>query len=154
MYIIDMLRYITADLGLPENLAGVLMGTAAVLEIPAILLAGYCVRYLSKRNMILFAALAGVMFYDGLVVFNGRSAQMALQLLNAIFIGIIAGIGMLYFHDLMSGRRGAATTFLTNSISIEVILAGVLQGALVENLGQYSVYWMVALWMSTRGRDV
>lgn len=160
MYIIDMPLYITADLGLPENLAGVLMGTAAGLEIPAMLLAGYCVRYFGKRNMMLFAVLAGVLFYAGLVVFNGRSALMALQLLNAIFIGIVAGIGMLYFQDLMPGRPGAATTLFTNSISTGVILAGVLQGALVENLGHYAVYWLAALlavaalWMSTRVRDV
>ena len=37
LYIIDMPLYITADLGLPEGLAGVLMGTAAGLEIPAML---------------------------------------------------------------------------------------------------------------------
>ncbi|NIG87446.1 MFS transporter [Serratia symbiotica] len=154
MYIIDMPLYITADLGLPENLAGVLMGTAAGLEIPAILLAGYCVRYFGKRNMMLFAVLAGVLFYAGLVVFNGRSALMALQLLNAIFTGT------LYFQDLMLGRPGAATTLFTNSISTGVILAGVFQGALVENLGHYAVYWLAvllavaALWMSTRVRDV
>lgn len=160
MYIIDMPLYITADLGLPENLAGVLMGTAAGLEIPAMLLAGYCVRYFGKRNIMLFAVLAGVLFYAGLVVFNGRSALMALQLLNAIFIGIVAGIGMLYFQDLMPGRAGAATTLFTNSISTGVILAGILQGALVENLGHYAVYWLAALlavaalWISTRARDV
>jgi SET family sugar efflux transporter-like MFS transporter len=160
MYIIDMPLYITADLCLSDNLAGVLMGTAAGLEIPAMLLAGYCVRYFGKRNMMLFAVLAGVLFYAGLVMFNGQSALMALQLLNAIFIGIVAGIGMLYFQDLMPGRPGAATTLFTNSISTGVILAGILQGALVENLGHYAVYWLAALiaaaalWMSTLVRDV
>lgn len=53
---------------------------------------------------------------------------MLLQIFNAIFIGIVAGIGMLYFQDLMPGRAGAATTLFTNSISTGVILAGVLQG--------------------------
>ncbi|CAI0777004.1 sugar efflux transporter [Serratia entomophila] len=160
MYIIDMPLYITADLGLPEKLAGLLMGTAAGLEIPAMLLAGYYVKRFGKRNMMLFAVLAGVLFYGGLVVFTGKTALIALQLLNAIFIGIVAGIGMLYFQDLMPGRPGAATTLFTNSISTGVILAGVLQGALVENLGHYAVYWLAALlavaalWMSARVREV
>ncbi|VEA71810.1 Sugar efflux transporter A [Serratia rubidaea] len=57
-----------------------------------------------------------------------KPALIGLQLFNAIFIGIIAGIGMLYFQDLMPGRPGAATTMFTNSISTGVILAGVLQG--------------------------
>ncbi|CAI1843262.1 Sugar efflux transporter A [Serratia liquefaciens] len=160
MYIIDMPLYITADLGLPENLAGLLMGTAAGLEIPAMLLAGYYVKRFGKRNMMLFAVAAGILFYAGLVVFKFKLALMILQLFNAIFIGIIAGIGMLYFQDLMPGRPGAATTLFTNSISTGVILAGVLQGALVENLGHYAVYWLAALlavaalWMSVRVREV
>ena len=160
MYIIDMPLYITADLGLPENLAGLLMGTAAGLEIPAMLLAGYYVKRFGKRNMMLFAVAAGILFYAGLVVFKFKLALMVLQLFNAIFIGIIAGIGMHYFQDLMPGRPGAATTLFTNSISTGVILAGVLQGALVENLGHYAVYWLAALlavaalWMSARVREV
>ncbi|CAI1797991.1 sugar efflux transporter [Serratia proteamaculans] len=160
LYIIDMPLYITADLGLPEDLAGLLMGTAAGLEIPAMLLAGYYVKRFGKRNMMLFAVAAGILFYAGLVMFKFKLALMVLQLFNAIFIGIIAGIGMLYFQDLMPGRPGAATTLFTNSISTGVILAGVLQGALVENLGHYAVYWLatllavVALWMSARVREV
>ncbi|ALX93417.1 MULTISPECIES: sugar efflux transporter [Serratia] len=160
MYIIDMPLYITADLGLPERLAGWLMGTAAGLEIPAMLLAGYYVKRFGKRNMMLFAVAAGVLFYAGLVLFKFQSALMILQLFNAVFIGIIAGIGMLYFQDLMPGRPGAATTMFTNSISTGVILAGVLQGALVENFGHYAVYYLItllailALWMSAKVREV
>ncbi|MCU6172518.1 MFS transporter, partial [Enterobacter bugandensis] len=63
MYIIDMPLYITANLGLPERLAGLLMGTAAGLEIPIMLLAGYSVRRFGKRKIMLFAVLAGVLFY-------------------------------------------------------------------------------------------
>ncbi|ERK14219.1 putative transport protein [Serratia fonticola AU-P3(3)] len=160
MYIIDMPLYITADLGLPERLAGWLMGTAAGLEIPAMLLAGYYVKRFGKRNMMLFAVAAGVLFYAGLVLFKFQLALMVLQLFNAVFIGIIAGIGMLYFQDLMPGRPGAATTMFTNSISTGVILAGVLQGALVENFGHYAVYYLItllailALWMCAKVREV
>lgn len=140
MYIIDMPLYITASLGLPERLAGLLMGTAAGLEIPIMLLAGYLVRYVGKRKIMLFAVLAGVLFYTGLVLFKFKTALMLLQIFNAIFIGIVAGIGMLYFQDLMPGRAGAATTLFTNSISTGVILAGVLQGGLTETWGHDSVY--------------
>ncbi|NBJ33983.1 sugar efflux transporter [Serratia fonticola] len=160
MYIIDMPLYITADLGLPERLAGWLMGTAAGLEIPAMLLAGYYVKRFGKRNMMLFAVAAGVLFYAGLVLFKFQSALMVLQLFNAVFIGIVAGIGMLYFQDLMPGRPGAATTMFTNSISTGVILAGVLQGALVENFGHSAVYYLItllailALWMCAKVREV
>ncbi|KFD25403.1 sugar efflux transporter [Yokenella regensburgei] len=160
MYIIDMPLWISADLGLPDSLAGVLMGTAAGLEIPAMILAGYVVKRFGKRRMMLTAVAAGVLFYVGLIMFHSRTALLLLQFFNAVFIGIVAGIGMLWFQDLMPGRAGSATTLFTNSISTGVILAGVIQGALAQSYGHFSVYWviaaisLVALVMTWRVKDV
>ena len=160
MYIIDMPLWISSDLGLPDSLAGILMGTAAGLEIPAMILAGYYVKRWGKRKMMVAAVAAGVLFYLGLIVFHERTALLALQLFNAIFIGIVAGIGMLWFQDLMPGRAGAATTLFTNSISTGVILAGVLQGALSQNYGHASVYWVIAaislltLFLTSKVKDI
>ncbi|SPX12164.1 broad specificity sugar efflux system [Escherichia coli] len=61
--------------------------------------------------MMVIAVAAGVLFYTGLIFFNSRMALMTLQLFNAVFIGIVAGIGMLWFQDLMPGRAGAATPY-------------------------------------------
>ncbi|WP_318365622.1 sugar efflux transporter [Enterobacter sp.] len=144
MYIIDMPLWISRDLGLPDKLAGILMGTAAGLEIPAMILAGYYVKRFGKRCMMTLAMAAGVLFYLGLIFFHSQSALLALQLFNAIFIGIVAGIGMLWFQDLMPGRAGSATTLFTNSISTGVILAGVIQGALAQSYGHGVVYWVIA----------
>ncbi|TNV20949.1 MFS transporter [Buttiauxella sp. B2] len=144
MYIIDMPLWVSSDLGLPESLAGLLMGTAAGLEIPAMILAGYYVKRFGKRRMMVIAVAAGVLFYVGLILFHSRTALLLLQLFNAVFIGIVAGIGMLWFQDLMPGRPGSATTLFTNSISTGVILAGVLQGTLAESFGHHSVYWLIA----------
>ena len=160
MYIIDMPLWISQDLGLPDTLAGALMGTAAGLEIPAMLLAGYCVKRFGKRRLMLLAVAAGVLFYLGLILFHSYEALVGLQIFNAIFIGIIAGIGMLWFQDLMPGRAGSATTLFTSSISTGVILAGVIQGALVESFGHFSVYWVIAglslltLVLTSRVKDV
>ena len=60
MYIIDMPLWISSELGLPDSLAGVLMGTAAGLEIPAMILAGYYVKRFGKRKMMVSAVAAGV----------------------------------------------------------------------------------------------
>ena len=145
MYIIDMPLWISSELGLPDKLAGFLMGTAAGLEIPAMILAGYYVKRYGKRRMMVIAVAAGVLFYTGLIFFNSRMALMTLQLFNAVFIGIVAGIGMLWFQDLMPGRAGAATTLFTNSISTGVILAGVIQGAIAQSWGHFAVYWVIAV---------
>ncbi|WP_312455225.1 sugar efflux transporter [Pseudescherichia sp.] len=160
MYIIDMPLWISGDLGLPDRLAGILMGTAAGLEIPAMILAGYYVKRFGKRRMMTLAVAAGVLFYIGLLFFHSEHALLLLQLFNAVFIGIVAGIGMLWFQDLMPGRAGSATTLFTNSISTGVILAGVIQGALAQSYGHGAVYWVIAgislltLGLTTRVKDV
>lgn len=159
MYMIDMPLYISSQLGLPENLAGLLMGLTAGLEIPFMLLAGWLVQKTGKRRLMLIGVIAGIGFYAGIVAFPFKSALLALQLLNAVFIGTIAGIGLLYFQDLMPGRAGVATTLYTNSITTGVILAGMLQGLVVQYLGHYATYWLatlllvVALLMMVRVRD-
>jgi len=144
MYIIDMPLWISNDLGLPENLAGLLMGTAAGLEIPVMILAGFYAKRLGKRNMMVAAVASAVVFYSGLILFHSHLALLILQVFNALFIGVVAGIGMLWFQDLMPGRAGAATTLFTNSISTGIILAGLFQGMLVEHFGHGSVYWVIA----------
>lgn len=160
MYIIDMPLWISSELGLPDKLAGFLMGTAAGLEIPGMILAGYYVKRYGKRRMMVIAVAAGVLFYTGLIFFHSRMALMTLQLFNAVFIGIVAGIGMLWFQDLMPGRAGAATTLFTNSISTGVILAGVIQGAIAQSWGHFAVYWViavisvVALFLTAKVKDV
>ena len=160
MYIIDMPLWISSELGLPDKLAGFLMGTAAGLEIPAMILAGYYVKRYGKRRMMVIAVAAGVLFYTGLILFHSRLALMTLQLFNAVFIGIVAGIGMLWFQDLMPGKAGAATTLFTNSISTGVILAGVIQGAIAQSWGHFAVYWViavisvVALFLTAKVKDV
>ncbi|MFG1173779.1 MFS transporter [Erwiniaceae bacterium CAU 1747] len=140
MYIIDMPLYISSTLGLPDPLAGLLMGTAAGLEIPVMLLAGRYARRTGKRKLMLLAVGCGALFYLGLILFRDRVALMVLQLFNAVFIGIIAGIGMIWLQDLMPGRPGAATTLFTNSVSTGIILAGLLQGIVAENFGHHAVY--------------
>ncbi|CAM6347958.1 sugar efflux transporter SetA [Escherichia coli] len=160
MYIIDIPLWISSELGLPDKLAGFLMGTAAGLEIPAMILAGYYVKRYGKRRMMVIAVAAGVLFYTGLILFHSRLALMTLQLFNAVFIGIVAGIGMLWFQDLMPGRAGAATTLFTNSISTGVILAGVIQGAIAQSWGHFAVYWVIAvisviaLFLTAKVKDV
>ena len=144
MYLINMPLYITRELGLEEKLAGLLMGTAAALEIPFMLLAGYYTRRFGKRPMMLLAVLAGVGFYGGLVTLSSQHALIALQLLNAIFIGIVAGIGMSYFQDLMPGRAGVATTLFSNSIRTGSIMAGAIAGTVAELWSFHGVFMVAA----------
>jgi MFS family permease len=72
---------------------------------------------------------------------------LALQALNAIFIGILAGIGMLYFQDLMPGQAGAATTLYTNTTRVGWIIAGSLAGVVAEIWSYHAVFWIALAWV-------
>ena len=84
----------------------------------------------------------------------------ALQLLNAIYIGILAGIGMLYFpgSDAGSGRRCHHP--YTNTTRVGWIIAGSLAGVVAEIWNYHTVFWialvMCVLTLSclTRIKDV
>lgn len=145
MYLIDIPLYITAELGLPQSLTGWMMGVAAAIEIPIMILVGRYVNRVGKRLMMAGAMVAGILFYAGMLWFTSAAGLLVWQMFNAIFIGIIATVGMLYFQDLMPERAGMATTLFTNSISTGVILAGILQGILTEYGPHSSVYLLAIL---------
>jgi SET family sugar efflux transporter-like MFS transporter len=142
LYIINMPLYIINELHLPEKLAGLMMGAAAGLEIPTMLIAGYYARRFGKRFLMRVAAVAGLLFYVGMLLVHTPGLLLALQLLNAIFIGILAGIGMLYFQDLMPGQAGAATTLYANTIRVGWIIAGSLAGVVAEIWSYHAVFWI------------
>lgn len=62
LYIINMPLFIINELHLSEKLAGVMMGTAAGLEIPTMLIAGYYAKRFGKRFLMRISAVAGVLF--------------------------------------------------------------------------------------------
>ncbi|EGA0153632.1 sugar efflux transporter SetB [Escherichia coli] len=141
LYIINMPLFIINELHLPEKLAGVMMGTAAGLEIPTMLIAGYFAKRLGKRFLMRVAAMGGVCFYAGMLMAHSPVILLGLQLLNAIFIGILGGIGMLYFQDLMPGQAGSATTLYTNTSRVGWIIAGSVAGIVAEIWNYHAVFW-------------
>ncbi|EFB4447454.1 sugar efflux transporter SetB [Escherichia coli] len=141
LYIINMPLFIINELHLPEKLAGVMMGTAAGLEIPTMLIAGYFAKRLGKRFLMRVAAVGGVCFYAGMLMAHSPVILLGLQLLNAIFIGILGGIGMLYFQDLMPGQAGSATTLYTNTSRVGWIIAGSVAGIVAEIWNYQAVFW-------------
>lgn len=147
LYIINMPLFIINELHLPEKLAGVMMGTAAGLEIPTMLIAGYFAKRLGKRFLMRVAAVGGVCFYAGMLMAHSPVILLGLQLLNAIFIGILGGIGMLYFQDLMPGQAGSATTLYTNTSRVGWIIAGSVAGIVAEIWNYHAVFWFAMVMM-------
>lgn len=151
MYLINMPLYILHELHLPEKTAGVMMGTAAGLEIPTMLLAGWLSRHWGKRRLMRLAVVTGALFYLGMLTMRDPTTLLMLQWLNALFIGILAGIGVIYFQDLMPGQAGAATTLFTNSGRVGWIIAGSLAGLVAEISQFHSVFSLSLLMIAGAG---
>lgn len=140
MYLIDMPLYIDDILPGSPSLPGHLMGIAAAIEIPAMLIASMLVPRFGNKNLICFAVICGIIFYIGMVSTQNEWMLIGLQFFNGLFIGIIASIGLIYFQDLLPKRTGVASTLFNNCISCSIILAGMLQGVILANFGHQSIY--------------
>lgn len=140
MYLIDMPLYIDDILPDSPSLPGHLMGIAAAIEIPAMLIASMLVPRFGNKNLICFAVICGIIFYIGMVSTQNEWMLIGLQFFNGLFIGIIASIGLIYFQDLLPKRTGVASTLFNNCISCSIILAGMLQGVISANFGHQSIY--------------
>ena len=146
MYLIDMPLYIDDILPGSPSLPGHLMGIAAAIEIPAMLIASMLVPRFGNKNLICFAVICGIIFYIGMVSTQNEWMLIGLQFFNGLFIGIIASIGLIYFQDLLPKRTGVASTLFNNCISCSIILAGMLQGVISANFGHHIIY-VIALTM-------
>lgn len=142
MYLINMPLYVIHELKLDKELAGTLMGTAAGLEIPIMILAGFLSKYLRKKQLMGIALSAGLLFYVGMLFASHTWQLVGLQLLNGVFIGIVATIGMVYFQDLMPTQMGTATTLFSNAAKASWIIGGPIAGVIAEIWHYNSVFYV------------
>ena len=145
MYLINMPLFVINELHLDKELAGTLMGTAAGLEIPVIIIAGYLTQYFGKKSLMLLAMFAGFIFYIGMLFATQTWQLLILQGFNAVLIGIVATIGMLYFQDLMPNQMGSATTLFSNAAKASWIIGGPIAGAIAEIWHYHSVFYLAVV---------
>lgn len=145
MYLINMPLFVINELHLDKELAGTLMGTAAGLEIPVMIIAGYLTQYFGKKSLMLLAMFAGFIFYIGMLFATQTWQLLILQGFNAVLIGIVATIGMLYFQDLMPNQMGSATTLFSNAAKASWIIGGPIAGTIAEIWHYHSVFYLAVV---------
>ncbi|MFV0574427.1 MAG: sugar efflux transporter [Vibrio sp.] len=141
MYIISMPLYIAKDLHLGNSVAGIMMGTAALIEIPVMLLSGRYALQIGKKKMITISVLAGSLFYVGIIINTTFLGFITLQLLNGIFIGVTSALGISYFQDLKPKKMGQVTTLYANAIKTGGVLGGAFAGTIADLYGFKMVFW-------------
>jgi len=145
MYIVYMPIYLHDNLQLPAVIPGFLMGAAAGLEIPIMLGAGIYAGRWRLFSPLKLAALAGLVFYLGVYWSTSLTPLVLLQIFNAAFIGVMAGLGISVFQALMQGRAGMASTLYSNAIKVGSLVGALLGGAVAQWLGIQVVFGICAL---------
>ncbi|OEF23525.1 sugar efflux transporter [Vibrio rumoiensis] len=139
MYLISMPLYIANDMDLDSSVAGLMMGTAAFIEIPIMLLSGrYALRF-GKKKMMAVSIIAGTLFYVGIILNSSLVGFIGLQVLNGIFVGVTSALGISLFQDLKPKKMGQVTTLYSNAIKT----GGVLGGAIAGTIADYYSFHMV-----------
>lgn len=141
MYIISMPLYISNDLHLDSSVPGMMMGTAALIEIPIMLLSGrYALRF-GKKRMMAVSILAGTLFYIGVIINESVTGFLLLQLLNGIFVGVTSALGISLFQDLKPQKMGQVTTLYSNAIKTGSVLGGVVAGTIADYYDFHTVFF-------------
>ncbi|GGK88421.1 putative sugar efflux transporter [Deinococcus radiotolerans] len=132
--------FITETLRGTSGEVGFLVGLCALLEIP-VMVALVTWRRLPGVPTLVAAGMALFVAHFALVyVSDSLPLLIAAQVIRAVVLAILAGLGMTYFQTLMPGRFSAATTLFANTGSIGGMLSGITSGAVAQTLGYRSVF--------------
>jgi MFS transporter, SET family, sugar efflux transporter len=140
-----MAIYVTQTVGLPILWAGITLGVAAALEVPALIIVGRLGDRISHLTLVAVGAIAGIAYYLGLAAVTEPVLLLSLQLLNAISFAAISGIGLALFQDLIPGA-GLSTGLYMNTRRIGSIVSGpiIALGAL-PLIGQRGIFLACAI---------
>ncbi|MDU0293910.1 sugar efflux transporter [Saccharothrix longispora] len=141
--------FITEDLGGTAGDAGLVLGLCAALEIPLMLGFGALAVRFDHRVLVLAGGALALAYYSVMVLVQATWQVMAAQVLHAVVISAVMGVGISYFQDLAPDRPGYATTLYTNTARISAMTSGPLLGA-AQHFGYRTAYGM-GLVMSVLG---
>lgn len=144
-YLIALPLYLTKELGVDSTWAGLLMGTAAAIEIPIMIFAGWLGTRYSLPSLLRLGALGPVFLYLGFWQADNVWLLFPLQIFNAMLIAFITGLGMTWFQDLMPGQAGKSSALFWNTTNIGNVIGAVVIALFAQWLGYRDVYVINAL---------
>jgi SET family sugar efflux transporter-like MFS transporter len=129
--------------------AGLVLGLCAALEIPLMLGLGALAGRIPLRNLVLCGAVCGVLYYGLVALSHHVTPLFAGQILNALYIAAVSGLGMSYVQDMLPSQPGRASTLFSNTFPIGAVLAGPMFG-LAQHFG-YRLAYVLATTLSLAG---
>ncbi|NRB77073.1 MAG: sugar efflux transporter [Saccharospirillaceae bacterium] len=136
IYLLSIPLIITNELHLSESLPGKLFSLVAILEIPFMLYSAKLANKYNRYHLVIFSFVLAFCFYVG-VYFSTQAWQfMVLQIFNAGFIGIFAGLGISIVQDQLPKYVGFTSAIYTNTLRIGSTLGAL--GIFIS--GEYFTY--------------
>ena len=151
MYQIDLPLYITEDLDMSPQFAGVLLGVSAALEIPLMVLVGVWADRIGKQRLMLAATVCATLFFVLVPFADGRTALLALQPLNAAWAAVAMNIPVVMLQDSLPGRLGTASALYSSAFKAGMFLGGLVVGTVATWTGYGQVFWVCAALTVTAG---
>ncbi|WP_339897861.1 sugar efflux transporter [uncultured Gilvimarinus sp.] len=139
-YLISLPLHLTRNLDISAGWVGWIMGAAAGLEVPVMLIAGVLAARVNPLSLVRASALFGLLLYAGVFWATQLWQLFALQIANAVFIGILAGLGVSVVQQMLPGRAGSASALYTNTTHVGTLLSSVLISGVAEAYGYLSVF--------------
>jgi SET family sugar efflux transporter-like MFS transporter len=118
-----MSLFVTERLGLALIWSGIALGASALLEIPALLIIGRLSQRISSHTLIMSGCITGTVYYIAMAFVADPITLVLLQVLNAWFFGIVAGVGLTTFQEMIP-RPGLASGLFTNTRRLGAIVSG------------------------------
>ncbi|HDY7534849.1 TPA: sugar efflux transporter [Vibrio vulnificus] len=142
LYIVSMPLYLSQELKVDANWLGVLFGVAALCEIPVMLWAGKLARRCSALTIMKVGIASGVLFYSVMLLATNYTHLIVAQILNGIFIGTCATLGMVVMQDMMKDKLGTASTLFSNMLQLSMLVSSLSVGVVGELFNYYSSFYV------------
>jgi SET family sugar efflux transporter-like MFS transporter len=131
--------FIRTELGGQVSQAGLVLGLCAALEIPLMLGMGALAGRVPLSRLVRGGAVCGVLCYGSVALAQHVAVLYSVQLLNAVFIAAVSGLGISYVQDMLPDQPGRASTLFSNTFPIGAVLAGPMFG-LAQHFGYRLAY--------------
>jgi SET family sugar efflux transporter-like MFS transporter len=120
------------EVGLPTFAPGLSFSVKTFVEIIAILSAPFLMVRLGARNLLLAAAVLGLLTFWVLASVSSLPTMVAGSVLEGLYYGTFAGVGITYVQSFAAGRMARATSLYMNGLYLGGLIASSSMGLIAQ----------------------
>jgi SET family sugar efflux transporter-like MFS transporter len=140
LFTVSLPLYLTKELLLDAQWAGTVLGLAALIEIPMMILAGTYGARIGYQRLMVIGLLSGMLLFVGMIYFIDIRLLLAIQVFNALFVATMHTMGMLLMQSLMQRQMGLAMALFGNTFSLAMLASNLVIGVVAQFFSYHAVY--------------